>query len=170
MALATLPHLSPAVLAETSGSEREQLWYDRPAERWLEALPVGNGFLGGMVYGGIGMERIALSEATAWSGAPGTDEVNPGALPHLGEMRQLFFDGKYDEFQRQCSEFLPGAERISAPIFRCRSCRSRLRMAMTPRDTGDRSIWTLLSPAFDFTTAMRRSRGRFSLRTHRKSL
>ncbi len=108
VALAALPHLSPTVLAETPGSGREQLWYDKPAERWLEALPVGNGFLGGMVFGGIETERIALSEATAWSGAPGTDEVNPGARPHLGEMRQLFFDGKYDEFQRLCSEYLPG--------------------------------------------------------------
>lgn len=108
VALAALPHLSPAVFGETASGGREQLWYDKPAERWLEALPIGNGFLGGMVFGGIETERIALSEATAWSGAPGADEVNPGARPHLGEMRQLFFDGKYDEFQRLCNAYLPG--------------------------------------------------------------
>ncbi|MGA9718684.1 MAG: glycoside hydrolase family 95 protein, partial [Acidobacteriaceae bacterium] len=108
VALAALPHLPPSVLTQTPDSGREQLWYDKPAERWLEALPVGNGFLGGMVFGGVEMERIALSEATAWSGAPGTDEVNPGARPHLSEIRQLFFDGKYDEFQRLSSECLPG--------------------------------------------------------------
>jgi alpha-L-fucosidase 2 len=107
VALATLPSLTPALLAQTPDA-RDELWYQQPATRWLEALPVGNGFLGGMVYGGTQMERIALSEATAWSGAPGTNEVNPGALGHLHQMRQLFFDGKYDEFQQLCSRYLPG--------------------------------------------------------------
>jgi alpha-L-fucosidase 2 len=106
-ALATLPCIPPALLAQAPGA-RDELWYKQSATRWLEALPIGNGFLGGMVYGGIQMERIALSEATAWSGAPGTNEVNPGALPHLHQMRQLFFDGKYDEFQQLCSKYLPG--------------------------------------------------------------
>ena len=107
VALATLPSVTPALLAQTLDA-RDELWYQQPATRWLEALPVGNGFLGGMVYGGTPIERIALSEATAWSGAPGTNEVNPGALPHLHQMRQLFFDGKYDEFQQLCSKYLPG--------------------------------------------------------------
>jgi alpha-L-fucosidase 2 len=106
-ALATLPCIPPALLAQASGV-RDELWYSQPATRWLEALPIGNGFLGGMVYGGMPTERIALSEATAWSGAPGANEVNPGALPHLQQMRQLFFDGKYDEFQQLCSKYLPG--------------------------------------------------------------
>jgi alpha-L-fucosidase 2 len=86
----------------------DELWYTQPAEQWLQALPVGNGFLGGMVYGGAQMERIALSEATAWSGAPATGEVNAGALPHLHQMRQLFFDGRYEEFQQLCNKYLPG--------------------------------------------------------------
>jgi alpha-L-fucosidase 2 len=107
VALATIPHLPSALLAQTSGP-RDELWYKQPAEQWLQALPVGNGFLGGMIYGGTQTERIALSEATAWSGAPATGEVNPGALPHLGEMRKLFFDGKYEEFQQLCNRYLPG--------------------------------------------------------------
>jgi alpha-L-fucosidase 2 len=107
VALVALPHLPPAVLAQATES-RDELWYEKPAEQWLEALPVGNGFLGGMVYGGTQMERIALSEATAWSGAPATGEVNPGARPHLDEMRQLFFEGKYEEFQQLCNKLLPG--------------------------------------------------------------
>lgn len=106
-ALATLPCIPPALLAKTSGV-RDELWYNQPATRWLEALPIGNGFLGGMIYGGTQTERIALSEATAWSGAPAAHEVNPGALPYLHQMRQLFFDGKYDEFQKLCSQYLPG--------------------------------------------------------------
>src|SRR5258707_7914365 len=89
-------------------SSRNQLWYNKPAERWLEALPVGNGRLGGMVYGGTQMERIALSESTAWSGAPAQGEVNPDALTHLNEIRQLFFSGKHDEAQKLCGKYLPG--------------------------------------------------------------
>ena len=87
---------------------RDDLWYDRPAKRWLEALPLGNGRLGGMIYGGIPIERIALSESTAWSGAPETGGVNPGALPHLNEIRQLFFSGKYEEAQALCGKYLVG--------------------------------------------------------------
>jgi len=87
---------------------QEELWYKQPAERWLEALPVGNGHLGGMIFGGMPVERIALSAAAAWSGAPATGEVNPGALPHLDEIRQLFFAGKYEEAQKLCGEYLPG--------------------------------------------------------------
>ena len=86
----------------------QELWYSKPAERWLEALPVGNGRLGGMVYGGMQLERIALSESTAWSGAPATGEVNPGALSHLHEIRQLFFSGKYEEAQALCAKYFPG--------------------------------------------------------------
>ena len=92
----------------TDQSTGEELWYSKPAERWLEALPVGNGRLGGMVYGGIQRERIALSESTAWSGAPATGEINPGALSHLHEIRQLFFSGQYEEAQALCGKYLPG--------------------------------------------------------------
>ena len=107
VALVTIPHLPSALLAQTPGA-RDELWYKQPAEQWLQALPVGNGFLGSMVFGGTQTERIALSEATAWSGAPATGEVNPGALPHLDEMRKLFFEGKYEEFQLLCNKYLPG--------------------------------------------------------------
>ena len=107
LAAAVLPHLKPSLPAR-SNSSKDELWYSRPAERWLEALPIGNGRLGGMVFGGAELERIALSELTAWSGAPATGEVNPGALPHLHEIRELFFAGKYDEAQALCRKYLPG--------------------------------------------------------------
>jgi alpha-L-fucosidase 2 len=106
LALGALSRIMPA---QPSPADRgEELWYSQPAERWLEALPVGNGRLGAMVYGGIQTERIALSESTAWSGAPSTGEVNPGALQHLNEIRQLFFAGKYDEAQELCGKYLVG--------------------------------------------------------------
>jgi alpha-L-fucosidase 2 len=107
LATAVLPHIKPS-LPTRSNSSKDELWYTRPAERWLEALPIGNGRLGGMVFGGTDVERIALSELTAWSGAPATGEVNPGALPHLHQIRELFFAGKYDEAQALCREYLPG--------------------------------------------------------------
>ncbi|MBW4841029.1 MAG: glycoside hydrolase family 95 protein, partial [Paenibacillaceae bacterium] len=76
-----------------------KLWYDRPASRWEEALPVGNGRIGGMVYGGIREERIALNEDTLWSGFP-RDPQNYDALRHLGPARELIFAGKYKDAER----------------------------------------------------------------------
>ena len=71
-----------------------RLWYRQPAERWLEALPVGNGRLGAMVFGGIQVERYALNESTAWSGAPGEHD-NPEGARHLSEVRRRLFAGQY---------------------------------------------------------------------------
>ncbi|MDG3007949.1 glycoside hydrolase family 95 protein [Paludisphaera mucosa] len=73
-----------------------KLWYDRPAAAWLEALPLGDGSLGAMVYGGFPVERIQLNDATLWSGGP-KDCDNPGALKVLPEMRRLIADGEYAE-------------------------------------------------------------------------
>jgi alpha-L-fucosidase 2 len=72
------------------------LWYSRPAGEWLEALPVGNGRLGAMVYGGVRSERIQLNEDTLWSGGP-KDCDNPEAFKTLPEIRRLIFEGKYAE-------------------------------------------------------------------------
>ena len=106
LAFGSLPHIAVAEQATADGLL--ELWYTQPAERWLEALPLGNGRLGAMVYGGVVSERIALSESTAWSGAPSSGEVNPGALAHLKEIRELFFQGKFDEAQALCGKYLPG--------------------------------------------------------------
>ncbi len=73
-----------------------QLWYDRPAKEWVEALPVGNGRLGAMVYGGVATEQIQLNESTVWAGGP-HDYDNPEGLAVLPEIRKLVFEGKYRE-------------------------------------------------------------------------
>lgn len=73
-----------------------KLWYNQPASRWEEALPVGNGRIGGMVYGDDRSEVIALNEDTLWSGFP-RDTQNYDALRHLGQARELIFSGKYKE-------------------------------------------------------------------------
>ena len=69
------------------------LWYSRPADAWLEALPVGNGRLGAMVFGGVGRERIQLNEETVWAGSA-WDATSPEALEALPDVRRLLFEGK----------------------------------------------------------------------------
>jgi alpha-L-fucosidase 2 len=71
---------------------RLALWYDRPATEWIEALPVGNGRLGAMVFGGVADERIQFNEATVWNGGP-HDYDHPGASTVLPEIRSLLFAG-----------------------------------------------------------------------------
>jgi alpha-L-fucosidase 2 len=82
------------------------LWYAQPAQRWLEALPVGNGRLGAMIFGGVDQERLALNESTVWSGAPNHRHDNPAGQEHLAEIRQLFFEGKYIEARVLCAKYL----------------------------------------------------------------
>ncbi|HUB27779.1 MAG TPA: glycoside hydrolase family 95 protein [Tepidisphaeraceae bacterium] len=72
------------------------LWYRQPARRWEEALPVGNGRMGAMVYGGVASEDIQLNEDSLWVGYP-HDAVNPAALGALPQVRQLIFENKLTE-------------------------------------------------------------------------
>jgi alpha-L-fucosidase 2 len=72
-----------------------ELWYDEPAESWSHALPVGNGRLGGMVFGGTARERIQLNEETLWSGGP-YDPVGPGAHQSLAQIRASLFAGDFE--------------------------------------------------------------------------
>jgi alpha-L-fucosidase 2 len=78
------------------------LWYRRPAEQWTEALPVGNGRLGAMVFGGVTNERLQINEDTLWAGGP-YDPVNPAARAALPQVRQLVFQGRYKEADRLIS-------------------------------------------------------------------
>jgi alpha-L-fucosidase 2 len=89
-----------------------KLWYAQPADPgertptngwsnsrgWVEALPVGNGRLGAMHFGGVAKDRLQLNEDSVWSGRP-QDADNPGAKEHLAEIRRLLFAGKYREAQ-----------------------------------------------------------------------
>jgi len=72
------------------------LWYRQPAREWVEALPIGNGRLGGMVFGRVDEERIQLNEGTIWAGGP-YDPSHPEALEALPKARKLIFDGKFRE-------------------------------------------------------------------------
>jgi alpha-L-fucosidase 2 len=97
--LSAAPELNGAAPAPT---EPLSLWYRQPAERWTEALAVGNGRLGAMVFGGLTRERLQLNEDTLWAGGP-YDPVNPQAREALPEVRKLVFDGKYREAARMIS-------------------------------------------------------------------
>ena len=85
-----------AVLALTAKQYR--LWYNQPAQTWTQALPVGNGVMGGMVFGTPAVEHIQLNEETIWAGQP-NNVVNPNAKKALPKVRQLIFEGKYKEAQ-----------------------------------------------------------------------
>ncbi len=86
------------------------LWYDKPASEWTEALPVGNGRLGAMIFGGPGAEQLQLNEDTLYAGSP-YDPNNPAALEALPEARRLIFAGKYKE-----AHDLVGAKMMAQPI------------------------------------------------------
>jgi alpha-L-fucosidase 2 len=82
-----------------------KLWYDEPAMQWTEALPLGNGRLGAMVFGGIKDERLQLNEKSVWSGSP-DDADNPQALAALHEVRRLTFESKYAQANTLASQKL----------------------------------------------------------------
>ena len=87
-----------------------RLWYLEPAKDWNEALPIGNGRLGAMVFGGKEEERLQLNEDTLWTGGP-HDYNNPEALKYLPEMRRLIFEGKEKK-----AEELGGKHMMGNPV------------------------------------------------------
>ena len=92
-ALAALACLTSSQAAETNSPLT--LFYTNAAAKWTDALPIGNGQLGAMIFGGVEHEHLQLNEGTLWAGGP-YDPNNTNALPALPEVRQLIFDGKYD--------------------------------------------------------------------------
>ena len=86
------------------------LWYERPSREWVEALPVGNGKLGAMVFGGTTHERIQFNESTLWAGEP-HDYSHSGAVEVLDSLRRLLFAGKQKE-----ADALASARAMSLPL------------------------------------------------------
>lgn len=80
------------------GNNSFRLWYEQPATKWAEALPVGNAYMGAMVYGGVNSEEIQLNEESFWAGAPYANN-NPKALRYLDDVRTLIFNDRTDEAQ-----------------------------------------------------------------------
>lgn len=87
--------------------DRYILWYRQPAKEWVEALPVGNGRISAMVFGGVEKERIQLNEETLWDGYA-MDRNNPEAFSALQEVRKLLFEGKNNEATEIASKKMMG--------------------------------------------------------------
>ncbi|HOW85195.1 MAG TPA: glycoside hydrolase family 95 protein [Candidatus Aminicenantes bacterium] len=86
---------------------RDRLWYRQPAADWNEALPVGNGRLGAMVFGSPDREKLQLNEETVWAGGP-IDNNNPAALESLPLVRRALFEGRYAEASALAEKHLLG--------------------------------------------------------------
>jgi alpha-L-fucosidase 2 len=109
--LLLLAFIAGSVLTSAKESPNQfKLWYTQPAKKWTEALPIGNGRLGAMIFGGVENDRIQFNEETLWTGSP-NDYAHKGAVQHLDKIRQLLFDGKQKE-----AEDLAMAEFMSVPL------------------------------------------------------
>ncbi len=91
-----------------------KLWYRRPATQWVEALPLGNGRLGAMVWGGGRFERLQLNEDTLYAGGP-YDPTPPEALAALPEVRRLIFAGRYAEAEALANATMMGRPKKQMP-------------------------------------------------------
>lgn len=119
MRFATL-HFAKSVAAATavfaaawsaSAADTDKLWYQAPAREWMEGVPLGNGRLGAIVYGGIDRERIALNEITLWAGQPDTIQNTICGPEKLAEIRSLFFAGDFAKANEETIKHLSGTRR-----------------------------------------------------------
>ncbi len=112
--LAALVLVFAAIAAVAQSSDPPfELKFDRPAAKWTEAMPVGNGRIGAMVFGGTQDERLQINEDTLWGGGP-HDYTNPDAYAHLDEVRKLIFAGKLDEAEK-LAETMMGRPKLLMP-------------------------------------------------------
>jgi alpha-L-fucosidase 2 len=74
-----------------------KLWYNKPAKNWVEALPVGNGHVAAMIFGGVANELIQMNESTLWSGGPVKKTINPTAYQYLSQVREALFNEDFDK-------------------------------------------------------------------------
>ncbi|MGN0447970.1 MAG: glycosyl hydrolase family 95 catalytic domain-containing protein [Acutalibacteraceae bacterium] len=84
-----------------------KLWYKKEAKYWKEALPLGNGLMGVMIYGSAQKEKLCFNDGTLWSGYPKNYDSEK-SLQNLDKVRQLIFEGKNDEADKLCQENLCG--------------------------------------------------------------
>ncbi|MDU0353292.1 glycoside hydrolase family 95 protein [Paraglaciecola aquimarina] len=102
LCLLMVPNLAQA---EETPPSPLKLWYTEPASEWIDALPIGNGRLGAMVYGGGQVEHLQLNEETLWSGGP-HDYTNPEAYSHLTKVRQLLTDEEYIQAENEAQKMM----------------------------------------------------------------
>jgi alpha-L-fucosidase 2 len=102
-------YLLLSVGLQTTAQEKgaQKLWYRKPAQKWTDALPIGNGSLGGMIFGGVQKERIQFNEETLWTGEP-RKYSRAGASAYLDTIRQLLFAGKQEDAEKLAEEKFMG--------------------------------------------------------------
>ncbi len=108
----------PAQSAPAQASQEMVLWYRQPATAWLQAIPMGNGMIGAMVFGGVSQERIALNESSFWSGRPHNYD-DPEAGKYFAQIRDLVFAGKFQEAEKLANAHfygIPKAQEAYQPI------------------------------------------------------
>ncbi len=114
VSIALVSVIAAALNVAAGASESDlRLTYEKPATKWTEALPLGNGRVGAMVFGGTEDERLQINESTLWGGGPHS-YVNPEAYSHLEKIRQLIFAGKVDEAEK-LSEQVMGEPKVLMP-------------------------------------------------------
>jgi alpha-L-fucosidase 2 len=104
-------------VAETNSRDMVT-WYRQPAEQWLQAMPLGNGMIGAMVFGGVPEERIALNESSFWSGRP-HDYDDTNAFQYFPQIRDLVFADKFQEAEKMANDHFygkPKAQEAYQPI------------------------------------------------------
>lgn len=84
------------------------MWYRQPADEWMKALPIGNGRLGAMIYGGVEEETIALNESSMWSGGYNPTQDRPFGKERMRKLQQMSLDGRHDEVNRIANDSLTG--------------------------------------------------------------
>ena len=121
--VAALLLLPPSLALAASPAEPDLkrdmvLWYRQPAARWNEAMPLGNGLMGAMVFGGVRQERIALNESSFWSGRP-HDYNDPKAITYFPKIRDLVFAGKFQEAEQMANAHfwgVPASQQCYEPL------------------------------------------------------
>lgn len=106
--LIILAAVAAAAVTQLHASQHDILWYKAPAKEWMEALPLGNGRLGAMVYGGIQQDTIALNEITLWAGQRDSSQNDFCGPKHLAEIRRAFLAGDLDRGNSLTNKYLDG--------------------------------------------------------------
>lgn len=103
---------------DTSDASSMMLWYRQPAAKWLEAMPIGNGYMGAMIFGGISRDRIALNESSFWSGRP-HDYNKPHPIEYFPMIRQLVAEQRFQEAEKMADDHFfgePKAQQAYQPL------------------------------------------------------
>ncbi len=101
------------LFSATLFAQDTKLWYKQPADKWTEALPIGNGRIGAMLFGGVQNDRIQFNEETLWSGEP-RSYSRPGAYKYLDSIRNLLFAGKQKEAEALAEKEFMGLKSFEA--------------------------------------------------------